>query len=385
MFKKIAVTIVATTIILSTALTNTSVHASNVTNDLRMIPVIVNGQKVRFPDTEPYIDANGRTLVPVRFVSEKLGGTVTWDDIKKVVTVKNGSKTISLPLGSNVATVDGQAVTLDTTAVLTEGRTMVPLRFVSEALSSEVVWDEGAHSVKVTDVSYKDKVSNGSVTLDAWGRELSKTWDAKWNLLTDTSKEFYDLPQYTDTYKWYNHKEFIEKVPQWTYKDAIDGWSERVRKYYMNQLNIDYRTINEDDFIKNTVDNMQFASSYFRSQEVAAIKTFLKWVQDNHVIAKGYADPEPSTVYYVTLFPIIRTNFKFMIISADDTSQTFMDNTQVGSASESIPLTKGVWYVGYTDIGLFTNYGNHQEEHFALKANENMFQKNHYHYERITE
>ncbi|MDQ0885083.1 archaellum component FlaF (FlaF/FlaG flagellin family) [Paenibacillus sp. V4I9] len=72
-----ALTIAAT--ILASTLAPTVTFASQ-SSDLRMIPVIVNGQKVKFPDTEPYIDGNGSTMVPVRFVSEVLSSEVVWDE-----------------------------------------------------------------------------------------------------------------------------------------------------------------------------------------------------------------------------------------------------------------------------------------------------------------
>jgi len=82
-------------------------------------------------------------------------------------------------------TVDGEEQELDTAAESTDGRTMVPLRFMSEVLGSKVEWDNDAHSVRVIDAAYQAKVDAGEVTLDPWGREYSKNYDKKWIRLTD--------------------------------------------------------------------------------------------------------------------------------------------------------------------------------------------------------
>ncbi|QGQ98816.1 hypothetical protein EHS13_30030 [Paenibacillus psychroresistens] len=68
---------IATAVVLAVISSTTSLAATELPAPVKgqmMIPVIVNGLKVLFPDTEPFIDDNGRTMVPVRFVSEKLGG-----------------------------------------------------------------------------------------------------------------------------------------------------------------------------------------------------------------------------------------------------------------------------------------------------------------------
>ncbi len=85
---------------------------------------------------------NGRTLVPVRFISENIGATVGWDDATQTVSIKTKAKNISLQLGSNLMIVDGVAVTLDVPAQEIGGRTLIPLRALVEALGKQVFWDD---------------------------------------------------------------------------------------------------------------------------------------------------------------------------------------------------------------------------------------------------
>jgi hypothetical protein len=104
------------------------------------ILVLVNGVEVTFPDTQPYIK-NNRTLVPVRFVVEQLGALVNWDNKNQEVTIEKDGKKIILKIGSKIVTINGSKVTLDAPAELKGDRTMVPLRFVSEAFGANVDWN----------------------------------------------------------------------------------------------------------------------------------------------------------------------------------------------------------------------------------------------------
>jgi hypothetical protein len=90
-----------------------------------------------FPDQRPII-SGGRTLVPVRCISESLGYKVDWDPGAQAVTISDAGKTVRLTIGSRDALVDGAEDFLDAPAMITGGRTMVPLRFISEACGEKV-------------------------------------------------------------------------------------------------------------------------------------------------------------------------------------------------------------------------------------------------------
>lgn len=93
------------------------------------------------PDVKPIID-NSRTLVPVRFISESFGANVSWDDATREVGVKLGDKEIKMTLDSESYTVNGETKTLDVPAKSVNGRTLIPLRALVEALGKEVFWDD---------------------------------------------------------------------------------------------------------------------------------------------------------------------------------------------------------------------------------------------------
>ena len=102
------------------------------------IKVLYNARQVEFPDAKPKMD-NNRVLVPVRFVAEKLGAKITYKN--QLVTIRKDDKVIELPIGSNAVKVNGEELVLDTKAMAEQGRTYVPLRFVSDALGEKVEWD----------------------------------------------------------------------------------------------------------------------------------------------------------------------------------------------------------------------------------------------------
>ncbi|MBE3562804.1 MAG: copper amine oxidase N-terminal domain-containing protein [Hydrogenibacillus schlegelii] len=112
------------------------------------IRVYVNGELLAF-DVAPRVE-NGRTLAPIRAIAEALGLTVTWNEQTREVTLANGEKTITLQVGNPTARVDGQAVALDAPPTVERGRTLVPLRFVSEALGASVDWVPEGRLVAVT-------------------------------------------------------------------------------------------------------------------------------------------------------------------------------------------------------------------------------------------
>ncbi|MHB8986189.1 MAG: stalk domain-containing protein, partial [Eubacteriales bacterium] len=118
------------------------------------VKVYVNSGPVSFPDQQPFIDVYfGRTYVPLRFVSEALGAKVDWEENSQKVTISKGEKIISLQIGSKEAVSNGEELFLDTVPLLVEGRTMVPLRFISEALGVEVNWTPDGEGGRV-DVNY---------------------------------------------------------------------------------------------------------------------------------------------------------------------------------------------------------------------------------------
>ncbi|HEV2439369.1 MAG TPA: copper amine oxidase N-terminal domain-containing protein [bacterium] len=111
------------------------------------VHVFVDGQPVGF-DVPPQIQ-NGRVLVPLRGVFERLGATVAWDDRTQTVLAQRGATGVSLVIGQTQAMINGRPAAMDVPAMLVGGRTMVPLRFVSQALGATVNWDASTSTVTI--------------------------------------------------------------------------------------------------------------------------------------------------------------------------------------------------------------------------------------------
>ena len=102
------------------------------------ISVVIDDVAQKY-DVMPIIE-NGRTLVPLRGIFETLKAEVNWDDATKTVTATKGDTKVVLKIGDNLAKVNDKEITLDVSAMIIEGRTLVPVRFVSEALGCSVDW-----------------------------------------------------------------------------------------------------------------------------------------------------------------------------------------------------------------------------------------------------
>ena len=100
-------------------------------------------------DVAPKI-VNDRTMLPIRIVAESLGGTVTWNGELQRVTIQKGADVILITIGADTAYVNGTAVKLDAAAFVENGRTYLPLRFISETLGAQVVWNEAEKTVTIT-------------------------------------------------------------------------------------------------------------------------------------------------------------------------------------------------------------------------------------------
>ena len=100
-------------------------------------------------DVAPVI-VNGRTMLPIRFIAEALGATVDWNDAEKKVTIKSDDKEIVIYIGSDTAYINGVAEKLDVKAFIKDNRTYLPLRFISENLGADVQWIAEEKKVVIT-------------------------------------------------------------------------------------------------------------------------------------------------------------------------------------------------------------------------------------------
>lgn len=103
-------------------------------------------------DVEPII-SNGRTMLPARFVAEELGASVEWDESSRKVVIQKDALKIELVVDSSIAYVNGREVALDSPVFIRNGRTYTPVRFVAEKLGAKVEWIKRTKQVVITHYS----------------------------------------------------------------------------------------------------------------------------------------------------------------------------------------------------------------------------------------
>ena len=132
------------------------------------IQVKVDGANIEF-DVPPQI-VNNRTMVPMRAIFEKLQAEVQWDDATKTIIAKRGTTIIRIKIGDNILYVNNKPVTLDSPAQVIQGRTMVPVRAISESFCLEVEWDWDSKIVLIRELKPSEVMHNAYnyIVADIW-------------------------------------------------------------------------------------------------------------------------------------------------------------------------------------------------------------------------
>ena len=134
------------------------------------IKIYVDNEKVLF-DVEPFIE-NGRTLIPLRGVFEKLGAKVDWNKSLQEVVIKDDNNEIEMILGKDKVIVNGIVKDIDVSTKMINSRTFAPLRFIAESLGHTVRWDGNEGSIYIT--------KNNTVPVD---KNIISTVGTKENLI----------------------------------------------------------------------------------------------------------------------------------------------------------------------------------------------------------
>jgi hypothetical protein len=112
---------------------------------------------IQYMDVEPLV-IEGRTMLPIRFVAEPLGAKISWESAARKVTVSLDDTRIELWINSPKARINGREIYIDPAnpqvmPILSEGRTLLPLRFVSEALGAGVEWNSKLRTVTISHIA----------------------------------------------------------------------------------------------------------------------------------------------------------------------------------------------------------------------------------------
>jgi len=123
--------------------------------------IYLNGQPLR-TSVAP-VQQNGRTLVPMRDIFEALGAQVDYNSLNQTIVAQQGNTSVRMALGSREAMVNNARIMLDVPAQAYYGRTLVPLRFVSEAMGANVDYNPVQNIVAIngTDLTGGSRYAGG--------------------------------------------------------------------------------------------------------------------------------------------------------------------------------------------------------------------------------
>jgi len=138
-------------------LLSTTIIEGTSSRNIGQITVMLNGKILSF-DQPPIIE-NGRTLVPLRAIFEALGADVDWNQSEQTVTAKKDDIKITLKIGCDILVKNGEEIKLDVPAKIIGGRTLIPVRAVSEAFNAEVGWNQQTRTVIIrTIIDYIEQI-----------------------------------------------------------------------------------------------------------------------------------------------------------------------------------------------------------------------------------
>lgn len=113
----------------------------------KIVVVTLQGKELSFD--QPPVTRYDRTLVPVRAIFEAMGAEVSWDEESQTVTASRNGITLSLQIGNQTMTKNGETIVLDVPALQVNDRTVVPVRAVAEGFSCDIYWEEETQTVSI--------------------------------------------------------------------------------------------------------------------------------------------------------------------------------------------------------------------------------------------
>lgn len=127
------------------------------------VQIFIDGKYIR--SDAPAVITNGRTTIPIRAVAEALGAEVGWEEATRQVTLTRAGTAIIMTIDSTTALVNNEPIEMDVTPYISSGgRTMIPVRYVAEFFGQKVDWDGDNYRVFITE----DKSVTGDSNLEAW-------------------------------------------------------------------------------------------------------------------------------------------------------------------------------------------------------------------------
>lgn len=308
------------------------------------------------------IIVNGRTLAPIRVISETLGAKVDYFADTQKVTITKGTDKIEMTIGKPQVKVNGVTEILDVVPIVKNGTTMLPIRFIGEALDCEVDWNNNTQTVTVIG---EGAGTNVEKTVDKWGRPIRTT-----NLPKNASLFPYiaeDMPNWVyesirvnkATPQWEVDERYnTDKTPKQLWDSGTfdyDGWVKMVEADLMTRMNIDYRTLDREYFV-NQMEQLHGsrASSEFTDTRDAA-NQHVDFYKQHKVITKGEVKVLPET-FWQGAYEDYRVNayVKFTVIQQPSKESGLMYDefgAMTKPAFKKVRPVENVVYEGVVQLG----------------------------------
>ena len=129
------------------------------------ITVRLNDKLLDF-DVEPQL-IDGRTMVPLRTIFEALGAEIEWENTTRTVYAEKDDIVVECSIGNNLMYVNGDVHTMDVAPIIVDGRTLVPARFVAESFGCDVGWDPSTRTVYITVI---ENELDGPLSIDEYNK-----------------------------------------------------------------------------------------------------------------------------------------------------------------------------------------------------------------------
>lgn len=137
-------------VVIAIGLLCVSVPTSASTKNIEMY---LNGEFVELEDNSIYIE-EGNTMIPLRFIAESTGATVEYDQLTKKILIKKDDRSIELVINSPKVLINNAEMELSAKPEIKENITMVPLRFVSEALEVYINYNAKNKTIYLSTLQY---------------------------------------------------------------------------------------------------------------------------------------------------------------------------------------------------------------------------------------
>ncbi|WP_138160328.1 copper amine oxidase N-terminal domain-containing protein [Peptoniphilus catoniae] len=225
----------------------------------RSISISLNGKEIK-TDAPAYIK-DDRTLVPIRFISEALGYKVDWNEKDRQVTISKEGIEMVLTIGKKEVLINGVSKSNDVAPEITKDRTFVPIRFIAENFGIKVDWDKDNYVVILT--SKEDSLK------DPYAKELK-------NIASDFQKSLEDLrTYYFEDVSKYNNDQILSKLNE--IKDKVRSLAKNLDQMEArDQYKISYKLLKEAIVLgDNIIDN-------YNQALLAGDKDIAKRVVDLH-------------------------------------------------------------------------------------------------------